>query len=270
MAFIKETTGSRGGTVGPDNPTDRLLYTVWDTYDDAEVRAIVEATTPAFYGLLIIQNYTKEHLGGGVWEVVVHYGKRRPNEIGNVKFGFDTTGKTVRITQSIDHSYHVAEGDVVKDFKGAINVHGDGDSIKVEGVEVTIQSFAFTIERTHPNPPLGDYVDLLFLKTGHVNSDTINSTINSLTINAAPGELHFLGATGGESGLETFQITERWEFSPNRINVAFGDITVPSIRGHDYVWISYKIDSTNGMKKIPRQVCVEQVHEMSALSGLFI
>jgi len=281
MTAIIELVGSREKTVGVENPSVTLRYTVAGATDDAVVDALVQATVPAFYNGLPFQSYHATDQGNGVWSVEVAYGRRAPRSLGSIKFAFDTTGEKIKQKYSLATASgpYVPAGAAVIDFKGGINVKKSGEKTEVEGVEITIPKFAFTLETITTNPPLGSFVNNLFLKTGTVNSDDLTITVNTglpppLTIDVKTGELLFVGATGQEqaveNGIPTFQITQRWEFSPNQVGLTIGGITDIVKRGWDYLWVSYEPEvSNNKFVQKPRQVNVDQVYRMTSHADLF-
>ena len=66
MITIHEKFDSREATEGIDSPSVDLLYVVRGTEDDADVRATVESTVPAFYAGLSFQTYHIAHQGAGL------------------------------------------------------------------------------------------------------------------------------------------------------------------------------------------------------------
>src|SRR5437868_4597716 len=112
---IDEKFDSREATVGEESTID-LLYAVQGTEDDLTVKLLVEASSPPFYAGLVRQSYHVSHLGGGVWDASVRYGKKEPKEPGDLTFSFDTGGGTQHITQSLS-TVHRYPG-TAPDFKG--------------------------------------------------------------------------------------------------------------------------------------------------------
>ena len=67
---IDEKFDSREATISED-PSTELLYVVQGTDDDALVKSLVFATSPALYAGLVRDSYSVKPLGGGVWECSV-------------------------------------------------------------------------------------------------------------------------------------------------------------------------------------------------------
>ncbi|MGE3806553.1 MAG: hypothetical protein AB7K24_17950 [Gemmataceae bacterium] len=271
MAQIIEKFDSREQTVSEDNPVVDLRYVVTETEDDAVVRSLVEATIPAFYNSKPFQSYRIVHLGGGVWEVEVRYGKKEPKQPGDWSFHFDTSGGSAKIFQSLNTTAYVAPGDDEIDFQGAIGVTDDGGTRKVEGVEITVPQFSFTATRTLSNPINPAYLNALEQKTGKVNSDTVILLVDDVSYTFLPGELKFENATGGKKSSEDWEITIKCSAARNRTGIQFGDITGVAKKGWEYIWVYYEdAEDTNTLVKKPRQVMVEQVIEETTLGELFV
>jgi hypothetical protein len=283
MATIRELWDSRRVVVSPDDPTYELHYGVFETDDELEVSALVEATIPAFVYGLVFQEYTLEPQGGGVWSVPVRYGRQErlkpedagsgepgqggPGDIKSAELSFDTTGGTQKITHSYATTRYQTDGEL--DFKQAVNVSGPESDPKVEGVEATVPKFAFTVKRSLSRPLPAAYVQSLYLLTGRVNSDTVNLAIAEVEITFAPGELLYLGATGSLKYQGEAEITLKFVGEANVTGLTFGGITGVAKKGHEYLWVY--TDQTEGATKLiptPRQVNVERIYPTAALSGL--
>jgi len=263
MATIFEKFDSRESTVGPENPSVDLLYGVTGTEDDAQVRTLVQATVPAFYAGLIFQHYRINHVGGGVWDVTVHYGKREPKETGQSSFSFDTSGGTQKITQSLQTiARYAAAGQQAPDFKGAVNVSGDN----VEGVEITLPVYNWTETYYLPDVMItGAYKSTLFFMTGRVNILPFRGL--------QKGEVLFLGSSGSKRGSEDWEINFKFAGSPNVFNLTIGDITGINKEGWQYLWIRYEDDEDQAARKLikkPTAVYVEQLYHYGDLSLLGI
>lgn len=279
---IFETETSRAAIVGADNPDLSLHYMVTGIDDDTAVKTLVEATIPGTYAGLPLNSYRLTPQGNANWAIEARYTRRAPGEVGHQSLDFDTTGETTKVTQSL-FSVLFPGPDLAEaiNFNGAINVRDKGGKRQAEGVDITVPQLAFTLHRTLENPPNVTYLENLFLKTGTVNSDTVDVAIphgaGVITINTAPGELLFLGFTGQERTIETYQVDLKFKYSPNVTGLSFGDgedaITDVAKRGHDYLWVFYATDPDDGAGKhlIPKpiQVNVEQVYPMVTHSELF-
>lgn len=246
--MIIEKFDGRETTVGIDNPPVDLIYVVDGTESDAVVRATVEATIPAMYAGLVIQNYHIAHQGGGLWEVTVRYGKREPKQPGESSFSFDTGGGTTHITQSLQTVAKYPED--APDFKGAIGVNNNS----VEGTDITIPVYHFKETHYIPVPLVTPvYKATLFALTGKVNAAPFKGF--------APGEVLFLGASGSQRGQDDWEITFSFAASPNATGLPIGDITGIDKKGWEYLWVRYQdVEDENVLVKQPAAVYVEQVY----------
>lgn len=266
--IIIEHNDSRKQTVSPDSPSAELHYVVRGTEDEAQVKALVSATRPLTYDGLSWQDYTIDHLGNGIWDVVASYGKREPKEAGDQSFSFDTTGGTQKITQSLNSTYY-ASIDLPEEInhKGAINVRGD----QVEGIDIIVPKFSFSVERIFSHPLDGNYIQALYEKTGKVNTDTVVISVQGVVFTFNPGELLYEGATGSQRGSDDWQITLKCAASQN-VTLDFGpDFQPVEKRGWDYLWCDYETVEGNSQKLTQNvvQVNIEQVHDEDTLAELF-
>ncbi len=261
MAIIIEKFESREATVGIESPSVDLQFMVLGTEDDVEVKALVEATVPAFYAGLVFQSYHIAHQGGGVWEASARYGKKEPKEPGESSFSFDTGGGTQHITQSLQtvNSYALP-GEDPPDFKGAIGVNTDS----VEGTDITIPVYNFTETHYIPIPLVtGAYKAILFFLTGRVNAAPFKGF--------APGEVLFMGASGSQRGQEDWEVTFRFAASPNAVNLKVGDIEGIEKKGWEYLWVRYAdAEDENTLVKQPIAAYVERVYDYGDFSLLGI
>jgi hypothetical protein len=267
--LISEHVESREQTVGVDNPTVSLKYTVAGTEDDAAIRALVQATIPSTYLGLAFQDYRIQHLGGGIWEAVARYGKKEPKEPGQSSYSFDTGGGTQKITQSLMtmRAYARLEANssglympIPPNFQGAIGVNNES----VEGCDITVPVFHFS--ETHyfaANAITQAYKFNLFYLTGTVNNAPFKGF--------AAGEVLFLGASGQQRGVEDWEIAFKFAASPNANNLTVGSITGIVKLGWEYMWVRYAdaVDQ-NVLVKQPRFVYVEQVYRYADFSLLGI
>lgn len=291
MSAVYEMPRSRTLSVSARTPSAKLAY-VAVGYDDesAAWAAVAAATNFAYYGLTR-QSLTINPQGGGVWFADIDYGlgdagtkpdgtpidgqgnpsqppaqPQRPdaNEPLPPDFGFDTGGRTERITQSLDTVWsdypdRSPDGDPPRDYKRAIGVTKD----KVEGVEIYVPNQEWTESKRFAFVTRKYYEDLVRL-TGTVNKDPFWGF--------KIGEVLFLGATGrgnSESGWEC-----GFKFAVSLRKEAFeicGGLTVPGKAGWDYLWVAYGDGESNkGMVQKPIFAAVERVYEFGDFSKLGI
>lgn len=280
-AAIMERFDSRDSEIGAEQSTRSLKYTVINSENEIEVEGLVQATIPAFYRGLQFQSFRQTHQGGGTWDIEVRYASRQIKDVGQSSFTFDTTGGTQKLKFSKRTTTYVPsltpeDVDPI-DFAHGINVQPDG---KVEGVEIQLPKFGFTITRVLADPLPQYYVTALEALQSCVNADHIVLVIGGVIYYFEPGELLFLGSTGSKRGTDAWEITLRCEVSRNVGNVGFGlpdlgdgadTITVDVKLGWDYLWVytqEYKIGSS--LVSVPVQVMVEQVYDYQPLSILFL
>ena len=89
----------------------------------------------------------------------------------------------------------------------------------------------------------------------------------------AAGECLFLGASGSMRAGGDWEITFKFAGSPNRTNIRVGDITVPSKKGWEYLWVKYSEQEDTAAKAIvqrPVAAYVEKVYDDGDFGALGI
>jgi hypothetical protein len=251
---VLEKFESRAG----DRKSLDLIYSISGTDSDATARTEMLSAAPGFHDGLkrLDESAHVEPVGNNLWQGTVRYEKQEPTpaSVGESSFTFDTGGGTQHITQSLSTvgSYAPA-GNTPPNFGGAIGVTHDS----VEGVDITVPVYTFT--ETHiiaASTVNNTYKGNLFRLTGRVNNAGFKGT--------AAGECLFLGAAGSKRGTDDWEITFRFAASPNRTDLAVGDITVASKKGWEYLWVRYADAEDAGAKmliKKPVAAYVEKVYE---------
>ena len=265
---LTEKLDSRKWTTG-ENAACEMLYVLTGTSSDQTALALVENSTAQTYNDLVRQSVNLEPewvdtaTGDGRWVATVRYGVKKPPEIGETTFSFDTSGGTQHTTQSLStvHSYAPA-GKTAPDFKGAVGVTHDN----VEGVDITVPVFNFSVRRRIAIASWSaSYVGALYTLTGKVSSGSFTVTIHGTTYQFAAGEVLFLGASGDESSAsEWVEVNYRFAASPNRTGITVGDITGISKKGWEYLWVRYADAEDAAAKMIvkkPIAAYVEKVYE---------
>lgn len=288
----RELVGSRSHSVDPKNPRIELDYAAWGSADDAEIRAAMEAGTPAgdghpafpglppvFAGLWLL-GYDPTHQGGGLWFVTARYGLREgvpapavggaPNPPGappsrppaadpaepiGPEWSFTTTGGTRRIYQSLETRHKVkAGGGTAPDFKRAIGVTKDG----VEGVDVVVPKFEFSYTAKFAA------LTISHLKTLGKAAGSVNEYPWQIWDRE---ELLYLGAAGAFRQGDVLQgggwtVTFNFAGGENKTDVVLSpNITLPEVRAWDYVWATYEEADSNGVKvRTPLAAYVERVY----------
>ena len=194
-------------------------------------------------------------------------------------FQFDTGGNTQQVVQAIKHGATVscAGATSTPDFKGAINVNGDGD---IGGVSVPSPAFRFSITLYKAKSQVNQaYLEGLYKATGKVNSADIVVRCNGESMSFAAGELLLEGASGGLRGNEDWEITLRFAASPNVADVcADWDPSVKPAaavpkKGWEYAWVYYEefydqSSSPPRRVKRPQTVNIEQVYYTTPFAAL--
>jgi hypothetical protein len=252
---IDETYRSREGSEG-DQPEAELRYVIQGTDDDAVVRALLEATSPASYLGLRRGEIRFDPLGSDIWECAVRYSQAEQPQ-----FTFDTGGGSQHISQSLlSVARYSAPGEVAPDFKGAIGVNED----QVAGTDITVPVFNFSETHSIDNALVNTAYKLnLFALTGKVNAAEFKDF--------ARGELLFLGASGSRRGTGAWEITFRFAASPNVASLSLGSITGIQKEGWHYLWVRFTDDedaTARTLIKRPISAHVEQVYQYADFSLL--
>ncbi len=162
-------------------------------------------------------------------------GVNKPTAVGEVVFSFDGSGGTHRLKEAYSQTKY---GVLAPDHKNLINVNDQGE---VEGVEILIPQLTLTVTQKFAGETITlPWLRSLIFATGAVNSDSF--------LGFEPGEALFLGPSGqqplhfmsdGSVKKGDRDVTFRFAISPNRTDLAFGDITGVSKPGHDFLWPAY-------------------------------
>lgn len=231
MATVKQTWNG-AQTVASESPSITSEYHIFDEPDEFLAEIALNAATPNTLGAWVKKSVSiLERKNVDTWLGEVTWGAFETKEIGDQTFSFDTSGGTAHVQTSLfTLSRTPAPGvAVAPNFQGCIGVTDDG----VEGVDITAPSYTF--EESHFFAlafVTAAYKATLFSLTGAWN--------NAAYKGFAVGECMFMGAAGSLKDHAKWEINYRFKAVPNRVNFAFGPITVPLKRGHDYIWGRYR------------------------------
>jgi hypothetical protein len=199
-----------------------------------------------------------------VWTIVGEYKSLLRDDDGNAvdyTFSGTTSGASQNITQGLDYQSY-GNG---PNYQGAINVSPNG----VEGVDVVVPKFEFTIDKVLPKGTLYfDYLKVLMQLTGTVNGAPFGPF--------ARGEVLYLGADFSVKGGGDTSFNHKFVGSPNRTTangnaLSFGDITNVEKLGHEYLWVDYVAAESQGFViRQPRSVHVHQVYPFADFTALRI
>ena len=206
-----------------------------------------------------------EPAGTMIWEGSAIYERfdRTPPATGQSSYSFDTTGGSQHIMQAAEHIADYPAG-TKHEHKGAINVQRDGESLSVEGVDITVPIIAWSETHHLSNATVSDAYKLaVHALTGKTN----NAVFRGYQI----GEVLFLGVSGGQRGKEDWEMTFHFAVSLNRTGITIGTITDIAKQGWEYMWVTYE-DSVNTdvIVKQPVAVHIERVYDAGGFSALGI
>jgi hypothetical protein len=263
MPVLIERVQSQGGTVALDSSKakEELLYALTGTEDESIAKTAIEAVFPLTWATCLFQSYDLKHLGGGVWDVQVHYGGVPPRQQGDNDYNFEIGGGTTHITQSLETISKTAAAGNAPDNQGSIGVTADG---AVEGCD--IETVAYEWSETwyfDPSNVTTIYINALADICKHTNDDTFRGY--------PAGEVLFRGASGKPKDKDNFAITFKFARSKNKTNFDVGPITVPSKKGWQYLWVLYrdKVDEHRLIKQ-PVAAYVERVYDEADFSSIGI
>ena len=269
------------------NPVDgagssfTYTYVVMGTNNVTTATGAVAAAAPVVYladdsQVLVRQEFIPKVIGPDSFEVGVRYGTeddRKSHEVpeaGFWRFSFDTTGGSHKVTQSLETIHRVESdpADPAPDLKQAIG----WNRTRVNGVEIVVPKLEFSITAYYePASVTSDYMKNLARKTGRTNDDE--------WLGFAEGEVLYMGSTGDgdvplASGprVKPIPIVHKYAASENVTALAVGDMTVPTKKGFEYLWVRYKqIESADAKNLIPKPVhaYVERVYEKVDFAALF-
>lgn len=265
---IGEKIESRRSEDGP-NGRSELVYVVRGTDDELIARAEVETESPESYEGRTSRRIALESQGHELWEATVSYTAPQEPQVtpstNDVVVSFDTSGGTQHITQSLQTMGSYNEGaqfGIIPNFFGAIGVTNNS----VEGVDIVVPVFAFS--ETHyltDEVVTASYRSALFALTGKVNDGDFREY--------AEGEVLFMGVSGARRGSGDWELTFKFQASPNRFNFNVGPILVEEKRGWDYMWVRYEEEEDLGayaVVKRPVAVVIERVYPRANFAGLGI
>lgn len=275
MPVVVEETWGRELNVEVDTSGFTAKFHVFGSTSESDVYAAVVAGTPLSFSGLYRKRISPKELAGGRWECEVEYGNINPWEaVGTTPtiptgpspgdplgpgHTFTTLGGTTRITQSIATRSRTLNGTVaggaLKDFRQAIGVTRDG----VEGCDVVSPTLEFsrTVRRADVTT---DFLNTLAYVTGQVNFLPFYGFNRN--------EVLYVGCEGSYAQDSKWTITHRFHVSPNREDYVVAraadgtaEITVPDVRGWDYLWVQYVEIIEEGFRiRKPLQANVEQVY----------
>ena len=243
-------------TVG-DSRDFTIQYTISNQPDIDAATALLQKTAPTRVGIMWPHHYSVEPIASGTWTGKAIYQPAKP--LDKPTFSIEIGTASVKATQSLQTMGRYGTDSSVPDFKGAIGVTKEG----VEGVDIMVPTITWNERQLLPNSQVNQsYIKTLLNTTAKMNDAQFRIF--------ASGEALFLGGTLAQSTeRDGWEANFRWLGSPNDSNIAVGGITVAQKLGHDYLWIKYNENSSNGATvKIPKYAFVERVYKMASMDAL--
>lgn len=282
----RELSGSR--QVGMDSAV--LVFELYGTADEAVARAeaesrIIDPAQDGSYtglsfdgksltGIQVVPDpgATDEESDFGCWRATATYSRRAgapPALVDSeamkqcVSVEVDLCGENRRVYAAVSTIQSItAAGGAAVDYKGAINVTGEGKSMKAEGTDVFSLrkrlSFGYTMLASDLTPTLeGTWGDLV----GKITESYVTIVVNGKERIYAPRCLRFMGVTYRETkGAETVDVIFHFEHAPTRYNVQIGGIDVGTVAGFDLL-------SVHQRKKAGAEAWEMEVTQVDVLQG---
>ena len=268
--ICEEQFDSRDRTEGA-NPTATLRYWAKFYQDDTDALAAVIAESPTEHDGLLRRGVGLKIVGPDIWSGDVSYGKASLEE-GSWDFTFDGSGGTQKFTQSLRTRSRTPIGDgIAFDFGGMIGVADSGGKMTVEGCEVPIPKYSFTIAYRFPSR----FVNRAY---GVVCGSLVGTTNARPFWGYAANTLLYMGPSGKFSGSMSagsrpmaVEIGHRFDFS-RHMQVTVAGKTVTKY-GWDYLWVRYiekKDPSGESRGPRPQAIYCEKLAEEANFAALGI
>ncbi len=265
---VRELAGITGD-LNKASKTHKSIYDAWringsfpsvvDFY--TAVLAIAPAT---FDGLAANSIEYREEPGTDHMEFSIGYNSDPPES--TLRWSFDTSGGTIKMTTSKATSRYAPSGRTAPDFKGAIGVKNTGKDAEPEGVDVVIPGLKLTAVYKWPK----NTVDFAYMKR---LAGLTGKTNNNPFYTFAQGELLFLGATGELVPNIPTEVTYNFLASSNATGLTIGDVLGIAKKGHEYLWVTFEASEDTSAKKLvqrPLGVYVERVYDEADYSTMDI
>lgn len=266
-------------TFDPKSSSAKRLWQVLGTDDHDEAYAAIAAAAPqtilAVSGETLVRGPMQVTDANPLsLEIRVDYisenspDSKEDPEAGAWSFSFDTSGGTHKITQSKGNVWRGSRTMDIEtpDLKGGLNWDGK----KLQGIEIFVGKLEFSIKASY-NPA---FVDVPFFAGLASNTAKINGA-DWLGFNA--GELLYLGSAGDGETLLRFgtaskpvQVTHKFAYSANQVNITIGDILVPSKKGWQHLSVYYqKIEQEGNLFPVPEHAWVDDIYEETDFPTVF-
>lgn len=279
MAIKMRGIKGANGSVERDGSNGEILrkFDVWDPQVDPETPGyfqslyahVIANAEPVIQGLPRGRiTFAEDGEGSGHFIFDVAYQSRVPFE-SQIKWSWDTTGGTVKMTTSRATSRYAIAGRIAPDHRGAIGVKGK----EVEGVDRVIPALKLTATFRHlaGSATINNANFLAYIKT---IAGLTGSTNNAVWQTFAIGELLFLGCSGEFVPDKDTEIQYHFAASKNATGLTIGQIANITKAGHDYLWVSYEaaLDSGagNALAQRPTFAYVERIYDSADFTAFGI
>lgn len=244
-------------------------YVVFEATED-EAFALIDANADFEWQGLFRQKLSIESTGfEGIWTATVPYSKKKNEDDEEQQqeqqadpfdgLSFNVGTESQRITQPIKtRGLYTKLGKSIPNKKSAIGFDGEN----VEGVDILVPTFDFTIERVFQRSKItNSFVKSLVDCAGKVNRSKFKDKDQHCC--------QFMGCAGGKESEKTWKLQFNFRAAETIRNFDVGDIKVEEKRGFDYLWVRYKTDiDEEAVVKVPLGVYVEEIIEERDFSVL--
>ena len=223
-----------------------------------------------------------------MWTGTVNYGDPTNNTaaqpVGWSILDFELGGGSQKLMYGLDEHGYVTAPNVVSGFSNAINPDENGNP---QGVEISVNAARFSVTQIFKPTAITDvYIQQVnSILNNPVNDNDFyfyNAISKQVMFHANTGELIIRGAAGRQRSQDKFEMTFRFEYSPNcdgttQSTITIGNgataITGISKTGWQYLWCKFgsQTDGTSGaVVPVPTQAVVNTVQGSSDFTLLGI
>lgn len=263
----RELVSSRESNTGEQTNYVKRFRIDDTTEEDVAYQTAIAASpvTGLLHGILLRRRNV--HIvpdGYNHWLAEISYGpKGSGNEVGDWELTWDTTAVQEKITQSLGTRRVNIDG-TAADYNGAIGVVKSGSSTTVEGCQIYVPKFAWSVTYTFDGAAVTSSMAMIhYGLTGKLNSGSFWGF--------GPGEVLFLGGRGTTGSSAPTKVTLSFLSAKDAtVNTAGKSI---SKRGWEYLWYAYKEKKDDDAKVVvqkPLGAYLETVYESANLAALGI
>lgn len=270
LIFVKEIEGCTGG-LDSSSRTHSALFDVWQA--DGALPATLDCYTavttlaPASWDGMFPNSISYREDDGGTnhFLFTVGYNAKAPES--TLRWGFDTTGGTIRMFTSKNTTRYSRTSRTAPDFQGAIGVKNTGKDAEPEGVDVVTPGLKLTATYKWPANTFG-------IAEAKVIAGMTGRTNNGTFYTFPAGELLFLGASASEIMPDVpTQVEYHFLASSNATGLTIGAVSGIAKKGHEYLWVAFEAEADTSANKLvqrPLGVYVERVYDETDFATLGI